>query len=946
MKIRIFALAKELNLDSKELIEACSQIGIVLKNSALASISPEEKDQVLAFLKSQKGKEEPVVAKPAPVKAQAPVREPIKNLGTKIREMIGRPRSSSQEETQESAEAEVVEEEKSQAPEISVPAAEHTEVVEELPPPVVPAPEVKPHRPIEISTTARPSIIQPHHPAPAKPVVEEKEAKDDEEDRPLRPEDYITSAGTGLRSMMSKPGMPNTGDQGKGPRRPKAKPGPALPQLPRLKEYKAAAPVAQSEGVAQKPDMKLPASVLSGARPLDDILRKNAEDKEKRKGDDRKPRGREGMRGVAEISEEDARIARGAKVAGPGTVGKKERSGRRGSAGFSEELDDVVRVRSPRRTKSQRLIAPQKTEAVISPPITIRTLSEAISRPANVLIKSLFNKGLMVNINSTLDEETALELAMECGVELEVQHERHSALDTIDALEAPDDPETLSTRPPIVTILGHVDHGKTTLLDKIRSANVAAGEAGGITQHIASYQVEHNGQKVTFVDTPGHAAFTEMRARGANVTDIVVLVVAADDGVMPQTVEAISHAKAAGVPIVVALNKFDLPGKNEQKVLQELSVNNILPVEWGGDIEVIRTSGTTGIGIDNLLETLLLTAEIQELKANPDKPAVGVCLEAFRDEGRGTVAWFVVQNGTLKVGDVILCGQTYGRIRAMYNDRNQEISEALPSMPVKVSGLDQVPAPGEKFYVLPDIEAARQLAEARQSDSRAESLSAKVKPRTLEDILNPDKAGAVQDLPLILKADTPGSIEALRHELNKFDHPEVRVRILHDGIGGVNESDVSLAQATGAIVVAFHVVPEERARALAEQVGVDIRRYDIIYEVTDEIKLALEGLLKPELKHVSTGRALVLRTFNISRFGTIAGCRVLNGSIERNNRIRLIRENRILNDYNIGSLKREKDDAKEVREGMECGIRLENFNDVKEGDLLEAYRVEEIKRTL
>ncbi|MCA9093948.1 MAG: translation initiation factor IF-2, partial [Planctomycetaceae bacterium] len=417
-------------------------------------------------------------------------------------------------------------------------------------------------------------------------------------------------------------------------------------------------------------------------------------------------------------------------------------------------------------------------------------------------------------------------------------------------------------------------------------------------------------------------------------------------GVMPQTVEAINHARAAEVPIVVALNKFDLPGINEQKVLQELSTNNILPVEWGGDVEVIRTSGTTGLGIDNLLETLLLTAEILELKANPNRPAMGVCLEAFRDEGRGTVAWFMNQNGTLKTGDVVICGETYGRIRAMYNDRDEELTEALPSTPLKVSGLDQVPSPGDKFYVMPDIEEARQLAETRQSDSRAEALSLKVKPRTLEDILNPERAGTVQDLPLILKADTPGSIEALRHELGKLDHPEVRVQILHDGVGGVNESDVSLAQATGAIIVAFHVVPEERARAAAEQFGIDIRSYNIIYEVTDEIKLALEGLLKPELKQIATGRALVLRTFNISRFGTIAGCRVLNGTIERNNRVRLIRENRILNEYNIGSLKREKDDAKEVREGMECGIRLENFNDIKEGDLLEAYRVEEIKRTL
>lgn len=944
MKIRIFALAKELNLDSKELIEACSKVGIVLKNSALASISPEEKDTVLDYLKGQQVKEESASPqeKPAPVRPPMPVREPIKNLGTKIRQMIGRTRTGSESEaTEEVIETEEILETPEAPPEPTSPPIEEPEITPEV---AAPAAEVKPHRPIEMTTTARPSIIQPSVPPANKPGGEEQ-TPPASEDRPMRPEDYISPGGSGLRSMMGKPGLPGSGDSAKGQRRQKVKPGPALPQLPKLKEYKAPSTASPSEGVAQKPDLKLPAGVLSGAMPLADILRKNAEEKEKRKGDDRKPRGREGMRGITELTEEEARPGKGLKT--PGTTGgKRERSGRRGGAGFVEDDDDVVRVRSPRRARSQRIIAPQKTEAVISPPITIRTLSEAISRPANLLIKSLFSRGMMVNINSSIDEETAMELAMECGVELAVQHDREAGLDVIDALESPDEPENMVHRAPIVTILGHVDHGKTTLLDKIRSANVAGGEAGGITQHIAAYQVEHNGQKVTFVDTPGHAAFTEMRARGANVTDIVVLVVAADDGVMPQTVEAINHARAAEVPIVVALNKFDLPGKNEQKVLQELSANNILPVEWGGDVEVIRTSGATGLGIDNLLETLLLTAEIQELKANPERPASGVCLEAFRDEGRGTVAWLMIQNGTLKVGDVVICGETFGRIRAMYNDRDQELAEAFPSTPVKVSGLDQVPAPGDKFYVMPDIDNARQLAQARQAESRAEVLSMKVKPRTLEDILSPEKAGSVQDLPLILKADTPGSIEALRHELGKLDHPEVRVQVLHDGVGGVNESDISLAQATGAIVVAFHVVPEERARALAEQQGIEIRRYDIIYEVTDDIKLALEGLLKPELKHVSTGRALVLRTFNISRYGTIAGCRVLNGTIERNNRIRLIRENRILNDYNIGSLKREKDDAKEVREGMECGIRLENFNDVKEGDLLEAYRVEEIKRTL
>ncbi|MCH7686878.1 MAG: translation initiation factor IF-2, partial [Planctomycetes bacterium] len=462
----------------------------------------------------------------------------------------------------------------------------------------------------------------------------------------------------------------------------------------------------------------------------------------------------------------------------------------------------------------------------------------------------------------------------------------------------------------------------------------------------AAYQVNHKGRLLTFVDTPGHAAFGEMRARGANVTDIVVLVVAADDGVMPQTVECISHAKAANVPIVVAMNKIDLPDADEQKVLQELANYGVLPAEWGGDVEVIRTSALSGQGLDHLLETLLVTAELQEFKANPNCPAVGICLEAFRDEGRGPLAWVIVQKGTLKIGDFAVCGRAYGRIRAIYNDNDQEIQEAGPSCPVKVAGLDFVSGAGDPFYVMPDLDDARKVAESRRYVGRTEVLAGRSVPRTLEDILEVARGGTTQDLPLIIKTDTPGSLEALRSEIEKFEHPEVQVRIVHEGVGGVNESDVALAEASGAIIIAFHVVPEDRALQMADQNGVDIRRYSIIYEVTETIKRALEGLLEPERVQVTTGRALVLRTFHISRYGTIAGCRVLSGTIERSHRVNVIRDQTILNDYAIASLKREKDDVKEVREGMECGIRLEGFNDVKEGDLLESYRIDEIKRTL
>ena len=588
-----------------------------------------------------------------------------------------------------------------------------------------------------------------------------------------------------------------------------------------------------------------------------------------------------------------------------------------------------------------------KTTAQISFPITVRALSEAIGRPAKSIMSILFKQGRMVTINDELGEEESMEVAMELGVDLSFKRDRDIEAELLASFDHEDPPEMMRQRPPIVTILGHVNHGKTTMVDRIRSANVAAGEHGGITQHIAAYQVNYEGHELTFVDTPGHAAFGEMRSRGANVTDIVVLVVAADDGVMPQTVECISHARNAGVPIIVALNKVDLPGIDEQRILQQLAQHELLPAEWGGEYEVVRTSGATGKGIDKLLETLLLTAELNELNANPDREGLGVCLEAFRDEGRGAIAWLIVQKGTLRVGDVVLCGSTYGRIRAMYNDRDEPVTEAGPSMPVKVSGLSEVPGAGDHFFVMKDIEEARETAGSRMHEGRTESLSSRVTPRTLEDILGAPREGqGVQELPLILKADTPGSIEALRSEIGKFEHPEVKVQIIHSGVGGVNESDVSLASAAGAIIVAFHVIAEDRAQAQAERQGVEIRRYNIIYEVTAHIRLALQGLLRPEKVEVSTGRAIVLRTFSISRFGTIAGCRVLNGTISRDSRVHLIRDQKVMNDYRLGSLKREKDDAREVREGMECGIRLEGFNDVKEGDLLEAYRIDEIKRTL
>lgn len=906
LKIRIYALAKELGLDNKELIERANEAGIKIKNSALASISPEEKDALLKYI--QENDVQTVATESEPLR---PVRESSPELAGKVRTL------------------------RTMAPQphggrASRPADETATATQ------------TPEPPVEVGDVEQPAEAAEADElvAAESPVAESEEVVTTPDDGdagaedvvPISRDDYVPAAGasgSAIREMKPR----GTVQSNEPISRPKPKPKTSLPSVaapPAYKLPKQAKPK-EAEEPAQKPDMKLTPDILDGqSSPLAGHLRKHAEQKQRRKkfGEPESP-GRVGR---------DEGF-----VGGEGPRRDKRRQTRRSRA--EEEAETRGRPRASRRKRSVPQAA-LKTSAQIEPPITVRSLSEALGRPAKSIMKILFDQGEFVTINQQVAEETALEIALELGVDLVIKRPRDIEQELFESLEATADDAGLQIRPPIVTILGHVDHGKTTLLDKIRSGNVAAGEAGGITQHIAAYQVEHNGHKLTFVDTPGHAAFGEMRARGANVTDIVVLVVAADDGVMPQTAECISHAKAAGVPMVVAMNKIDLPETNEQKVLQDLAGQDVLPSEWGGDTEVVRTSATTGQGLDDLLETLLVTAELNEYRGLFDAPAAGVCLEAFRDEGRGVLAWLIVQKGTLKVGDVVLCGEAIGRIRAIYNDRDEEISEAGPSTPVRVAGLDEMPGAGDHFFVMSSIDEARRVAESRRHRERTATLGGQGLPRSLDDILAAARGGAVQDLPLIIKADTPGSIEALRSEITKFEHPEVRVQIVHEAVGGVNESDIYLASASGAIIIAFHVVPEDKAQLLAEREGVEIRRFNIIYEVTDTIKRSLEGLLRPESVEVSTGRALVLQTFNISRYGTVAGCRVLNGTIERSNRVHVIRDQTVLNSYNIASLKREKDDVKEVRDGMECGIRLDGFNDVKEGDLLEAYRIDQIKRTL
>mgnify|MGYP002623404340 FL=1 len=908
MKIRIFALAKELDIDSKVLLQHCADAGLSVKSSPLASISPEERDQLLAHLKQVETASEPAEE----VSPAAPVRTKTQDVGGKVRQIrtmgpladslrARRGQSEDEEDAESSAEADA-EGEEVEADSEAAAVADDAE-----------QPEASGDDADDGGSEAGGAEEQVKKPAA------------------ISRSDYVAPTGAGLSGIREmKPRGSVRDSEAKG-RREKPKKGPALPSVA-TPTFKGPTSDAKAESPAQKPEVRLTADLLKQSSPLASILKKHKDDA-KRPGSPADEMESESRRGKA----------RSLGLA----EGREERRRRRQkNRPLDDESEGGSLDRIPKRKRRSGPVT-LKTEATITLPVTIREFSEALGRPARDIQGILFRAGKAATINDVLEEDEALEVALELGVDLTIEEAEsvESLLQERFARTAEELGAALEPRAPVITILGHVDHGKTTLVDRLRSSNVVSGEAGGITQHIAAYQVEHDGRKLTFVDTPGHAAFGEMRARGANVTDIVVLVVAADDGVMPQTIECISHAKAAGVPIVVAMNKTDLPDIDEQRVLSGLSQHEVLPVEWGGDTEVVRISALKGTGVDDLLETLVLTADLHELKAPVDIPADGVCLEAFRDEGFGPVAWLIIRRGTLRVGDVICCGTAYGRVRAMYTDRDDEVDEAGPSTPVRVAGLDLVPDAGDQFFVMDSLEEAREVTEFREHVGRTESLATRGGPKSLEDFFA-DRDGTVQNLPLILKADTPGSVEALRGELQKLDHSEVRVQILHSGVGGVNESDVTLAASAGAIVIAFHVVPEERARSLADREGVQIRRYDIIYNLTDDIRQALEGLLKPERVEVTSGRAIVLRTFSISRLGTIAGCRVLGGTIERNNRVHVIRDQTVLNDYAIASLKREKDDAREVREGMECGIRLDGFNDVKEGDLLEAFRVEERKRTL
>jgi len=970
--IRIYALAKDLKIDSKELVEFCNKAGIPGKGSALASLEEDEISKLKAWMDASATKSKP--SGPAPlVDTRAVLSSPVAATATlppppppRTAPIRSRPAAPSIAVAPPQAAAPPAKAKESVPPSISARAP-------------ITEPPTRDAAPREESTResapVAPQISPPHTPHPHAPIGRGAPSvpplpAGGGEAAPVRGETMFGKRG-GIKVLDAKTRKPaidgRKKDQDGGARPPERRGGGV--RFAAMPEVKQPTPTARGgEQKVQKPILKLPTDVLKGktgsgrAAPLQALAEK-VDRERKQKDTETKLGGVAGDRTAGPLSGKGKRKGRGEEedMRGKGLADmasvRAERSKGRKVKGYDDDGVITRRKRTLTRSKSHgSTAAPRKGKVAVELPCTVRTFSEATGVGSGHVLKALMGVGIMGNINAAIPDEYVELIASELGLEIEFKSATTLEDKLLSRFEGQEeDPEKLQPRPPIVTVLGHVDHGKTSLLDKIIGTNVVAGEAGGITQHIRAYRIKtKDGRHVTFVDTPGHEAFTEMRARGANVTDIAVIVVAADDGVMPQTEEAISHAKAANVPIVVAMNKMDLPGADEQKVLTQLSTSGLLPSEWSGDVEVVRTSAVTGQGIDTLLETLLVTAELHEYKANPDKAARGMCLESEQEPGRGVIAKIMVQDGTLHEGDVVVCGGGFGRVKAMYDTLRprQRIKDAEPSTPVNVTGLDVPPHAGERFYVLDDIGEARDLAMARQTESRQEALSGSSKRVSFEDFQRRLSEGSltseqdVATLNLIIRADVRGSIEAIQKELAKFEHPEVKVKLLQASVGGITVADVTLASASDAVIIGFNVIPDEAARSLADERGVEIRRYDIIYKLTDDIKAMIEGKLKPEERVVEMGTALVKQVFVISRVGAVAGCQVIRGSIERGCRIRVNRDSRTIGDYAMDSLRREKDDVKEAARGMECGIKLANFNDLKEGDTLDAYKIEEVARTL
>ncbi len=929
MAKRVFQLAKELDVTSKQVLEKCRAEGLDLKNHMAALSAGLEATIREWFSDTEAGLHSAVE-----VAAAVDLEEAHREAAAQRR----RRRQEEAAEAAEAAEAEVATE--AQAP-------TEAEVVGEAEPVATgeaPAAEAEEAATAEQVVAAEAAADQHVEPItePSEPVVGEaaeqavEAAEPAEAPAPAAPPEAPPAAAEAPQEVAAEVPQPEAPPEPEppepvGPAGPQVVPKPAQLQGPKVVR------VERPDHVPAPRRRPRPAAEVAGDEPADAVEtggRRGGRGRHAEEERGHRPRRRNSPRrrgGAVETSE------RLQEWRDRDLTERRERLAAAAGGGLRRHRASTRRAGEP----TARRTGPVE----IDEPITIKDLSAAMGIKSAELIKQMMAQGQLATVNQTITSEAAELLASEYGIELTVKRKK-SYLEEIDEQLSRRERGKVEPRPPVVTFLGHVDHGKTSLLDRIRQAAVVDTESGGITQHIGSYRYDNGERTVTFLDTPGHEAFTQMRARGATMTDVVVLVVAADDGVMPQTVEAINHAKAAGVPIVVALNKIDLPNANVNRVMGQLAERDLQPREWGGQTEVIQTSAETGEGVEDLVELLSLEAELLELTADPTAPARGTVIEAEMDPGRGVVARVLVQDGTLHVGDVLLAGPGSGRVRQILNDRGQEIEQAGPATPVEVAGLDAVPVAGDKVYVVDDLSRAKEMAEQVRQEQREEKLATKQQV-TLDNLFEQISAGEVTELPLIVKADVQGSVEVLVDSLNKLSTDEVRVKILHAAVGGISGSDVLLAEASGAIILGFHVVADATAREEAERLGVEIRLYRVIYELIDAVTQAMTGLLAPEFTEEVLGHAEVRDVFKVSRVGTVAGCYVTDGTIPRNAKVRVTRGGIVIEDERtLESLKRHKDDVREVRNGMECGMKITGYDDVKVGDLLEAYRTVEVARQL
>lgn len=948
-KTRVSNLAEKLGIDTKEVLARLKALGYDVKAGS-STVEDEAVARLTAYKPADSGPEEVRVAsnivrrrsRPSAVEAEpvvpevaAPVAAPVVavekpapipervSVVKKASEAVAAPAESTTPATVEAPEA-TSEPETTLKPEVSEKTVLSPEPEKTAGAPVVPAqPERASATQARILGRVEIPITPEHRPYRREPGRGPNGDRGQQSDRGPRP------AGTGEFRGPRPAGAPDS----RGPR-PAGGPDSRGPRPAGASDSRGPRPSGPPrDGAAPRPAGQRPVQLTQVDMPL------QTEERRKAPAQNRKPGG-PAKDTAAEKAKKSAAAGKGKgreQLSKQALLEREERQfdpfhKSRKKGGKDREEPGKTELTTPKAIK--RIIK-------ISETITIGELAKRMGIKATDLIKSMMKMGSMVTINHVLDHDAAVLLASDYGYEVE-----NVAVDLDEILEfTPDAPELLQERPPVVTIMGHVDHGKTSLLDAIREANVIAGEAGGITQHIGAYDVELHGRKITFLDTPGHEAFTAMRARGAKVTDIVILVVAADDGVMPQTREAINHSKAAGVPIIVAINKIDKPDARPEKVKQELTEHGIVSSEWGGDVTMVEVSAKKRMNLEELLEMVLLQADLMDLKANPDKAAKGTIVEGKLDKGRGPVATVLVQEGTLRNGDYCVVGVHSGRVRAMQNDRGERVLAAGPAMPVEVIGLSGVPDAGDIFVAMKDEKQAKEIATLRQIKQRELELAKHAK-MSLEQLYEKIQKGEVKDLNVIVKADVQGSVEAVAESLRKLSTDAVRLNVIHTAVGAITETDVNLATASNAIIIGFSIRPEVKAQAMAEKEGVDIRLYNVIYDAVDDVRKAMEGLLEPVFKEKYLGRAEIREIFSVPKVGNVAGCYVQDGKILRNAQVRLLRDNVVVYQGKLGTLRRFKDDVKEVATGYECGMGLENYNDIKQGDIIEAFEMEKVAAKL